>query len=78
MCPECTPAKSGAWRRGVDDSVYLTNLAMLILLDPREREFQESNLRKFLAQARYPDAVTLAAFVPLACQQSPSGVHQTQ
>lgn len=53
----------GLYRRGVQDSVQLTNFIILILLEQKEREYQEAVLLKFVRGARYHSPAILAAMV---------------
>ncbi len=51
------------WRRGVRDSVHLTNMIMLILLDQKEREHQQSILISFVCKSEYRNADILWGMV---------------
>lgn len=51
------------WRRGVRDSVHLTNMIALILLNDETCQVQRSLLIEFIRGAKYRDAATLAGMV---------------
>lgn len=51
----------GLWRRGVNDSINLTNFIVLILLEEKERTFQAENLKRFLEKSPAPTAEILGA-----------------
>jgi hypothetical protein len=51
------------WRRGGRDSVHLTNMIALILLDDEAYRYQRENLIKFIRGAEYRDSVILSGIV---------------